>query len=137
MGESGIDRTRQRGCQLVDPFRDRVQTRHVRLFVATTLFVANDGEAFSQSLSKIDYYVFHSYKNGGLHGLMRIENSFNVGLIPREVVAWLRANPNPRRPAAQTCGGLRKGSTPEGESPGPMARGVAPSGEALGGRREA
>ena len=63
MGESRIDRTRQNGCQLVDPFRDRLQTRHVRLFVATTFFVANHGEAFSQCLSEIGNRVFHTFNH--------------------------------------------------------------------------
>jgi hypothetical protein len=58
-----IDRTRQRGCQLFDPFRDRLQTRHVRWFVATTRFVANDRDAFSQSPSKIGNRVFHAFNH--------------------------------------------------------------------------
>jgi hypothetical protein len=53
MRESRVDRPRQCLLQSIDLFRNRAQPLRVFFFVATAFFVTNDGEAFSQSFSKI------------------------------------------------------------------------------------
>ena len=57
MRQPRIDRLRKRRLQLLDLFRDRPQSCHVRVRVAATFIVVNDRETFSQGVSKSDNRV--------------------------------------------------------------------------------
>ena len=53
MGQLRIDRAWQCRLQLVDFFRNGAQPSYMRFCIAPALFIRNEGEALSQSFSKI------------------------------------------------------------------------------------